>query len=175
MSGDLTLPPSGDQGTIVGAPLPEAPPPLARSIEPVRIPDPRGPRRAAFALTPLADVMFQLLIFFMLSSSLAPYALIPLGAPSAPQSTNAPAEASQGGGSASRVIWHVSAGEVRSGEATLPLASLRDVVDALKAEGLEEILLFTTPMATTQDVATVLEVVQVANVARVRLIGRPKG
>jgi biopolymer transport protein ExbD len=41
------------------------------------------PRKYGFALTPLADAMFQLLIFFMLSSSLSPYSLIALtrGAP----------------------------------------------------------------------------------------------
>ena len=37
---------------------------------------PRRERRYTFSLTPLADAMFQLLIFFMLSSSLTPYSLI---------------------------------------------------------------------------------------------------
>ena len=43
-----------------------------------RAPLPERPRRYRFVLTPLADAMFQLLIFFMLSSSLAPYSLITL-------------------------------------------------------------------------------------------------
>ena len=43
-----------------------------------RAPLPERPRRYKFAMTPLADAMFQLLIFFMLSSSLAPYSLITL-------------------------------------------------------------------------------------------------
>lgn len=43
---------------------------------------PERPRTYRFALTPLADAMFQLLIFFMLSSSLTPYSLVTLrGAP----------------------------------------------------------------------------------------------
>jgi len=37
---------------------------------------PRSPARYRFVLTPLADAMFQLLIFFMLSSNLAPYSLL---------------------------------------------------------------------------------------------------
>lgn len=119
--------------------------------------------------------MFQLLIFFMLSSSLAPYALIPLGAPTAPDTRAVDRAESTGGGADTSIIWHVGAGEVRSGQNALPLNVLPQAVDALKAEGLKEILLFTTPLATTQDVATVMEIIQVNNVARVRLIGRPGG
>ncbi len=37
---------------------------------------PKSERRYTFALTPLADAMFQLLIFFMLSTSLTPYSLL---------------------------------------------------------------------------------------------------
>ena len=39
---------------------------------------PRRNRRYRFSMTPLADVMFQLLIFFMLSANLAAYSLLPL-------------------------------------------------------------------------------------------------
>lgn len=140
----------------------------------VYLPDPRGDKRAPFALTPLADVMFQLLIFFMLSTSLAPYSLITLAAPVAPtgQST-APPEA-PGGGARSIVIWHVGRGELRAGAATLPLDALPQLIPALKDEGLEEILLFTTPAATTQDLATVIEAIRVGEVARLRLIGTPR-
>lgn len=141
--------------------------------EPFRLDDPRPPRKQAFALTPLADVMFQLLIFFMLSTSLAPYALIPLSAPTAPGAVSA--QAAQGGGAQGLVIWHVSNGSVRAGNTSLDLAALGQVIEALKADGLQEILLFTTPTATTQDLATVIEAIRVGEVARVRLIGRPGG
>ncbi|MFT6223507.1 MAG: biopolymer transport protein ExbD [Paracoccaceae bacterium] len=125
-------------------------------------------------MTPLADIMFQLLIFFMLSSSLAPYALIPLAAPTAPASQDT-ATPQQQGGTPDIVIWHVAAGEVRARGESLPLASLPEVIKALKLDGLDEILLFTTASATTQDLATVIEAVRVGEVARVRLIGRPGG
>jgi len=139
----------------------------------VYLPDPRGDRRAPFALTPLADVMFQLLIFFMLSTSLAPYSLITLGTPAAPTGQTAAKDDAPGGGAQSIVIWHVSRGEIRAGKATLPLDALPQVIDALREKGLEEILLFTTPTATTQDVATVIEAIRSGEVARLRLIGRP--
>lgn len=131
-------------------------------------------RKPAFALTPLADVMFQLLIFFMLSTTLAPYALIPLGAPAVPATANAPASA-PGGGTQNLVIWHVGAGEVRAGQSTVPMTALPQIITQLKAGGLQEILLFTAATATTQDVATVIEAIRVGEVPRVRLIGRPGG
>ena len=37
---------------------------------------PRRERRYRFSMTPLADVMFQLLVFFMLSANITPYSLI---------------------------------------------------------------------------------------------------
>ncbi|MBM7068844.1 biopolymer transporter ExbD [Actibacterium sp. 188UL27-1] len=132
---------------------------------------PRRRPAAAFALTPLADVMFQLLIFFMLSTSLAPYALVPLGAPTAPEAATGSQNAAPT--SRSQVIWHVSRGEVRAGSAILTMAELRQAIPALKDHGLTEVLLFSTPQATAQDVATVIEAIRVGQVARVRLIARP--
>ncbi|SIN84712.1 ExbD/TolR family protein [Vannielia litorea] len=139
----------------------------------VYLPDTRGDRKAPFALTPLADVMFQLLIFFMLSTSLAPYSLITLGTPAAPAGKSAAPDSAPGGGASSIVIWHVGRGELRAGSAVLPLDALPQLIPALKERGLEEILLFTTPVATTQDVATVIEAIRVGEVARLRLIGKP--
>ncbi len=161
---------SGGAGhTVIGAAMPTS----GTRPGDVYLPDPRGDRKAPFALTPLADVMFQLLIFFMLSTSLAPYSLITLGTPVAPtgQSTAEPEAA--GGGAQSIVIWHIGRGELRAGSAVLPLDALPQVIPALKEKGLEEILLFTTPVATTQDVATVIEAIRVGEVAKLRLIGKP--
>lgn len=45
---------------------------------------PKSTRRYAFSLTPLADAMLQLLIFFMLSSSMAAYSLLGLNSAAAP-------------------------------------------------------------------------------------------
>ncbi|QDC09175.1 biopolymer transporter ExbD [Oceanicola sp. D3] len=161
---------SGGAGhTVIGAAMPAA----GTRPGDVHLPDPRGDRKAPFALTPLADVMFQLLIFFMLSTTLAPYSLITLGAPAAPTGQSTAEPEAPGGGAQSIVIWHVGRGELRAGAATLPLEALPQVIPALKEKGLEEILLFTTPVATTQDVATVIEAIRVGEVAKLRLIGRP--
>ena len=52
---------------------------------------PRPPRRRiVFMLTPLVDVMFLLLIFFMLSSQTAPYSLLEIMAQGTPGAEPAP-------------------------------------------------------------------------------------
>lgn len=142
--------------------------------EPVHIADPRPARKQAFALTPLADVMFQLLIFFMLSSSLSPYALLPLSAPAEAQQAAAGAAPVTAPTSAP-TIWTVGRGDIRAGGTVFPAEALPAELAALRQAGVEELLLFTTAETTTQDVATVLEAVRVAGLARARLIGRGGG
>jgi biopolymer transport protein ExbD len=63
-----------------------------------KAPLPELPRRYKFVLTPLADAMFQLLIFFMLTSSLAPYSLITLKTAAKPVSEEDVADAGAGAG-----------------------------------------------------------------------------
>ncbi|WP_116087317.1 biopolymer transporter ExbD [Tropicimonas sp. IMCC34011] len=145
------------------------------SSVPVSIPDPRGGPKRSFALTPLADVMFQLLIFFMLSTSLAPYALLPLGgaratpAEQAAADQNAPPSASETG----PAIWTIGEGNVRIGRDVVLHDMLPLRVAQLQAAGAEDLILFTDARATTQDVVTVLETVRAAGLTRIRLIGRP--
>ena len=77
---------------------------------------PRHTGRYNFVLTPLADAMFQLLIFFMLSSNLAPYSLLTVrtgvtgqeGAQASGQ--DIPDEIAEAPPNAA--IWTVGAGEV---------------------------------------------------------------
>lgn len=139
-----------------------------------------GPQRPrpAFALTPLADIMFQLLIFFMLSTSLAPYSLLPLGGRAAadaetvaetPPGDPPPALAEAVTGPA---IWHLGRGQIRAGRAWFDLAELPSALAALADAGVEDILLFVTDTANLQDLASVLEAVQAGGVARLQLMGR---
>ncbi len=132
------------------------------------------PRRYGFALTPLADAMFQLLIFFMLSSTLSPYSLIALtGGAAAGQSsvTGQPdARAAPPKPNDALVIWHLSRGHVRAGDQNLPLAELASLMPALEQQGIKDVLVFPTRSATVQDIATVLEVLGLHGVASVRLV-----
>ncbi|MDN5786748.1 biopolymer transporter ExbD [Pseudorhodobacter sp.] len=131
-------------------------------------------RRYGFALTPLADAMFQLLIFFMLSSTLSPFSLIALTAGAPPGQSELQGkpqpEAVAIDASDNLVIWHLSRGQVRSGDQVLPLDALAAIVPALLAKGTPDVLIYPTRSATVQDIATVLEVLGARGVAKVRLI-----
>ena len=145
--------------------------------EPINLSDNRPRSKPAFALTPLADVMFQLLIFFMLSSSLSPYALVPLVPPSDPRAAEAvlegqPPEDIQ---QSPVAIWQVGRGEIRANGARLNPDQLAPALEELMASGTEEVLLLTSASATTQDIATALEAIRVSGLPRVRLIGRGEG
>lgn len=132
------------------------------------------PRRYGFALTPLADAMFQLLIFFMLSSTLSPYSLIALtgGAPAGKSSISGQADdlAAAAKPGQALVIWHLSRKQIRAGDKIFPLDELVTLVPALLAEDATEVLIFPTRSATVQDIATVLEILGSRGVSKVRLV-----
>lgn len=129
------------------------------------------PRRYGFALTPLADAMFQLLIFFMLSSTLSPYSLIALtgGAPAGASAVVGLTDAAAPPpASPEVVIWHLSRGQIRAGDQVIALSDLNTLLPAL--DNIPELLIFPTRSATVQDIATVLERVGQRGVVRVRLV-----
>lgn len=131
--------------------------------------------RVKFALTPLADIMFQLLIFFMLSTSLAPYALLPISGPVEPEAGAAPEPRPQTQSDTSapaQALWHLEKDQIRAGSATILLEDLPAALEALKAEQIDDIVLFVTARAEAQDLATVMEQVQQAAFGRLQLIGR---
>lgn len=139
---------------------------------PIAIPGRERRRRLSFALTPLADAMFQLLIFFMLSSSLAPYSLITLRGGAAQASEPVEPAAAE---VADSVIWQLVRGGVRiSGEVT-PLDQLQEPAQALAEEGTNLVVLFVGRAATVQDIATVTETLTAAGINGVQLVGRTGG
>ena len=129
----------------------------------------QSPRRPAFALTPLADIMFQLLIFFMLSTSLAPYALLSLGGGTPAEAAAQPEAAAPPG---APTVWHLGRGQVRSGTVWIDLPDLPQALATLAGQGVAEVLLFVTDTASLQDMVTVLEAAQGAGLPALRLMGR---
>jgi len=127
--------------------------------------------RRAFALTPLADIMFQLLIFFMLSTSLAPYALLPLAAPAEPSREDVSGSAASSP-AAAQVVWHLLSGHLREGAQTILLDDMPAKLIELRAGGIEELVVFVTASALAQDLATTLEALRVNGPPRIQLIGR---
>ncbi len=129
----------------------------------------RGP---VFSLVPLADVVFQLLIFFMLTAGLSAYAQLPLGAAAEMPALRSAGTASGGTASGGSAAWHVSAGHIRAGNAQITIAELPEAMALLRGLRIAEIVLFATETATVDDMTAVLEVLQGAGIGGVRLMAR---
>ncbi|MBO0904489.1 ExbD/TolR family protein [Jiella sonneratiae] len=140
----------------------------------------RAPRQRAvrrFVLTPLVDVIFLLVIFFALSSRIAPFGLIPVtghgvAAGDRPSGVAAPAPAAGPEPEATLVL---SRGSVRIDARRLPLGDLAAEAARLEAEGIETVLVVTARSASAEDVAAALDALRGAGIAAVRLIAGPGG
>jgi biopolymer transport protein ExbD len=104
-------------------------------------------RQSRLSLTPLIDVIFLLLLFFMLTSTFSRYSEISLA----------------GGGSgevgqATRpdVILSVTEGELKLNGTREPLASVADRLEELKEAGAERLLIIVGPDAVAQDFVSVM-------------------
>ncbi len=132
---------------------------------------PRSPRRYTFALTPLADAMFQLLIFFMLSSSLTPYSLLTLR--SGPGSQAAAGETEQapepGQPEDPAATWTIENGAILAGGQRFGFDSLAGLAGILAQRETPNVLLISTPRAQVQDIVTVLETLAAAQITSVQV------
>lgn len=143
-------------------------------MAPRRILLPERKRNYKFALTPLADAMFQLLIFFMLSSSLTPYSLLTLQ--SAPAPANAANAAAAGtsteatppqAAAADVALWTIEADAVMVGGQRFEFDALDALAEALGTPA--SVILIVKPSAQVQDVTTVLARLRAADVGSVRI------
>ncbi len=138
------------------------------------ISSPLRPRTKGFVLTSLIDVIFLLLVFFMLSSQIAPYSLMTVsgGASSEaqiPEQTTPQAAAEPN----NLMTFIVSRGHVRSGSATIPLDQLQEALKRLDEEQQRIATVLTTRSATVQDIVTALEIFEISNFQNVRLLMAP--
>lgn len=129
-------------------------------------------------MTALSDVLFQLLIFFMLSASMAAYSMLPMRSGAirdgaAPDASGGDETVTAANATA---IWTLNDdGIVASGQ-NFALAQLAALADALAAQGTRNVLLILRPDVPVQHVVTVLEIlssrgidsVQIASAARDR-------
>ena len=140
-----------------------------------RIQLPQRKRNYKFALTPLADAMFQLLIFFMLSSSLTPYSLLTLqSAPGASATGSAiagndPDAQPLTAAPADTALWTVEADAVLVGGQRFGFDALDDLAQALGAPS--SVILIVHPSAQVQSVSTVLARLRAADVGSVQISG----
>ncbi|MEY1556990.1 ExbD/TolR family protein [Yoonia sp. R2331] len=134
---------------------------------------PRHTGRYNFVLTPLADAMFQLLIFFMLSSNLAPYSLLTLktgltGEEGA-QSTGEAIPDEIAEAPANAAIWTVDAGQVTAQGQRFEPDQLSALAAALAANDDAAVVLILRDTAQVQDLSNVLEALTAAGVASVQI------
>ncbi len=120
-------------------------------------------------LTPLVDIMFLLLIFFMLTSQTAPYSLISIlaGQRGGTQAGPVVAPAAPASG---EVVVSISHGFVRFNGEDVPMAGIRDAIARYRALGFERAAALTTRSATVQDVVTVLEAFETSDFGQLRLM-----
>lgn len=138
---------------------------------------PRSQARYRFVLTPLADAMFQLLIFFMLSSNLAPYSLLTIRS----GSTGDPSGAEAGPELAEEqpaplgdvAIWNVDSENVVVGGQAFGFEVLSDLATALNANGDAAVILVVRNEANVQDLSSVLEALAAADVNNIQIAGGP--
>ena len=135
----------------------------------------RRRRSVAFSMTALADVLFQLLIFFMLSSNLAAYSMLPL---------RSGALRGDGGGEASgagtavteastTAIWTLNPdGIVASGQ-RFGLDRVQVLADALALQKTRHVLIILRPDVPVQNVATVLELLSAHGITSVQIAEAP--
>lgn len=150
----------------------------------VQIDDPRGKRNYTISLTALADVMVQLLIFFMLTSNLTPFSMLtvqsgidtppPVESASAPpQDTAPPASADpdseQPDEIAGQALWTVEAGAVVVGRQRFDLSLLPQLAEALRTAGNDRVVLTVSEGARIQDIVSVLEALNDVEIAAVQI------
>ena len=135
----------------------------------------RARRRTAFSMTALADVLFQLLIFFMLSANLAAYSLLPLrsGALQGESGGDAPGAGTAVTAASTTAIWTLNPdGIVASGQ-RFGMERVRELADALAQRRTEHVLIILRPDVRVQDVATVLEVLAAHGIGSVQIAEAP--
>lgn len=148
-------------------------------LEPQDLNLPKRQANYRFALTPLADAMFQLLIFFMLSSSLTPYSFLTLKS-AAP--VEQPADLSDPGPNpgdappppptapSQTALWTVEPDAVLVAGQRFAFDNLADLADALGSDGAPaKVILVVRPDARVQDVTSVLESLENANIASLQV------
>ena len=123
-------------------------------------------RRAFFMLTPLVDIMFLLLIFFMLTSETSLYTLMRMSARAV-----AAAPAAATASPTAELVVAIGHRQVRLNGVAMPLDQVADVLAQFRAQGVDRAALVAAQAAQVQDIVSVLELLEATAFGEVRLIG----
>ncbi|WP_417818224.1 ExbD/TolR family protein [Tritonibacter scottomollicae] len=140
---------------------------------------PPARRTRRFSLIPLADTMFQLLIFFMLSSGLTPYSLLGFGqvpaGPEAHGAGNGSEPASAAGSLEDRVLWRITAGGLSFNAQHFEFSELEALSAGLSSRADPvSVVLIPEAAARIQDIVSVMAALNAAGVETVQLGISPK-
>ncbi len=121
------------------------------------------PKQRRISLTPLVDVIFLLLIFFMLTSQIAPFSLISLSGIKAEDEATAtvelPPNQSQPLFSAAALISVSNKGIAINGQ-RIANDELIEALAVLLNDGIEAVIISPRSSATVQDLISLLEIVK---------------
>ena len=138
---------------------------------------PKRRSKHRFALTPLADAMFQLLIFFMLTSNLSPYSFLTLKSP-AGAAVSQPGEGNADPSTSTAdlgqtALWTVEEERILVGGQPFGFDKLAALAAALGSDTAPaKVILVVHADARVQDVASVLEALNDANIQSLQVIPR---
>lgn len=124
-------------------------------------------------LMPLVDVMFLLLIFFMLSSQTAPYSLLQILAavsPNAQSPTPTPQPAPAAPVGRGDLVVSIGHGFVRFNGERVELGDVKAAIERFKAAGFSSAVVLPARTSTVQDVVSVLEAFQTTAFGDTRLM-----
>lgn len=135
----------------------------------------RSSRRYRFSLTPLADTMFQLLVFFMLSANMAPYSLMTIRS-GALSSTGGGSEANGGAAGGpetsdpmATAVWSVNADSIVANGQRFAIDTIPTLAEALERQKTGDVLLVAQKGASVQMMVSILEILAAHNITAVRV------
>lgn len=129
-------------------------------------------------MTPLADVMFQLLVFFMLSSNVMPYALLTVRSGGIETDGKEPDDStlhSAPTAAATTAVWTLAADGITASGQRFGLDRLPDLAAALGAQQTRNLLLIIRPGVDIQTVVTVLEQLAARGITSVQIADGGRG
>ena len=125
----------------------------------------RQRRRVAFSMTALADVLFQLLIFFMLSSNLASYSMLPLRSGQNEVAGTGTAVT----GASTTAIWTLNPDGITASGQRFGLDRIHMLAEALAQQKTQHVLIILRPEVPVQNIATVLELLSAHGISSVQI------
>lgn len=130
--------------------------------------------KTRFVMTPLVDVIFLLLVFFMLSSQIETFSFLKFGPPEEGASRvdegGGPAAGERAGKAGQTIVLQVFNGHLRARNELISLEDLPDTIPKFIEDNVTEVVLIATYSARVQDIVTTLEQFKQGGLTRVRLL-----